>query len=85
VSVRVIAKRPDTIVSFRNRDVVKVLLRLAEDIMFEGPSPIRVGQFPKALLAFSTELPFDKVVSRWFALPGEDYTAEGFKGCPAGP
>jgi putative DNA primase/helicase len=62
----------------RDRGIVKLLIRLAED-MFDGPSPIRVGQPPKALLPFYADTRFDKIVSRWFCLPGEDLTTAGFK------
>jgi hypothetical protein len=73
------ATSPAIDLDIRDRGIVKMLIRLAEEVLERGPSPIRVGQPPKALLPFSTDEPFDKVMSRWFALPGEDFTAVGFK------
>ena len=45
-----------------------------------GHAPIRFGAPPKALLPFCAAEPFDKITSRWFALPGEDWTVAGFRG-----
>ena len=42
------AHTPAIDLDVRDKGIVRILLRLAED-MFDGPSPIRVGQFPKAL------------------------------------
>jgi hypothetical protein len=73
------AHTPAIDLDIRDAGLIKIVIRLAEDMLEPGPSPIRVGQFPKVLLPFSTDQPFDKVFSRWFALPGEDFTAAGFK------
>jgi hypothetical protein len=73
-------RTPAIDIDVRDRRLVKILLRLAED-MFEGPMPIRVGALPKALLPFALDGdPFPKFASRWFAQPTEDFTAEGFRG-----
>jgi hypothetical protein len=74
------ATTPAIDLDIRDRGIVRILIRLAEDMLEPGPSPIRIGQFPKALLPFSTAEPFAKIVGRWFAFPGEDYTTPGFKG-----
>jgi Bifunctional DNA primase/polymerase, N-terminal len=74
------AHTPAIDLDIRDSGLVKILIHLAEEMLEAGPSPIRIGQCPKALLPFSCGEPFDKVVSRWFALPGEDFTAPGFKG-----
>jgi hypothetical protein len=60
----------------RDRELVRVLIELAGELL--GPSPFRVGAPPKALLPFSTAAPFDKISGRWFALPGDDWRANGF-------
>jgi hypothetical protein len=60
----------------RDRELVRVLIDLAGEML--GPSPFRVGAPPKALLPFSTAAPFDKISGRWFALPGENWRANGY-------
>jgi Bifunctional DNA primase/polymerase, N-terminal len=60
----------------RDRELVRVLIDLAGEVL--GPSPFRVGAPPKALLAFSTDEPFDKISGRWFALPGDNWRADGY-------
>jgi Bifunctional DNA primase/polymerase, N-terminal len=60
----------------RDRELVRVLLELAGEIL--GLSPFRIGAPPKALLPFSTAAPFPKITGRWFALPGDDWRADGY-------
>ena len=60
----------------RDRELVRVLLELAGDML--GPSPFRVGQPPKALLPFSTAEPFDKISGRWWGLPGDDWQTSDY-------
>jgi Bifunctional DNA primase/polymerase, N-terminal len=60
-----------------DRALVHLLIELADDVI--GGAPVRYGQAPKALIPFNAEAPFPKVLSRWFALPGEDYRADGYK------
>jgi hypothetical protein len=60
----------------RDRELVRVLLELAGDTL--GYTPFRIGSPPKALLPFSTLAPFDKISGRWWALPGEDWSREGY-------
>ena len=60
----------------RDRELVRVLIELAGDIL--GPTPFRVGSPPKALLPFSTGAPFDKISGRWWALPGENWRLDGY-------
>ena len=74
------ATTPAIDLDIRDRGVVKLLIRLAEDMLEPGPSPIRIGQLPKTLLPFSTDQPFEKITSRWFAQPGENWTVDGFRG-----
>jgi Bifunctional DNA primase/polymerase, N-terminal len=61
----------------RSRPLVRLMVELADDMI--GGAPVRYGQAPKALIPFNAERPFPKVFSRWFALPGEDYTHTGYQ------
>jgi hypothetical protein len=61
----------------RSRALVRLLVDLADDTI--GGAPVRYGQAPKALIPFNAEAPFPKVLSRWFALPGEDYRSEDYR------
>jgi hypothetical protein len=74
------ARSPAIDLDIRDAGIVRLLIRLAEDMLEPGPSPIRIGAWPKALLPFSTDARFDKITTRWFAMPGEDFTTPGFKG-----
>jgi hypothetical protein len=65
------ARCPAVDLDVRDRELVRVLLELADEVL--GPSPFRVGAPPKALLPFSTAGPFDKVSGRWWALPGDHW------------
>jgi hypothetical protein len=67
---------PAVDLDIRDHELVRVLIELAGDML--GPSPFRVGAPPKALLPFSTSAPFDKMTGRWFALPGDDWTAASY-------
>jgi Bifunctional DNA primase/polymerase, N-terminal len=67
---------PAVDLDIRDKELVRVLIELAGDAL--GPSPFRVGAPPKALLPFSTGAPFDKISGRWFALPGDNWRADGF-------
>jgi hypothetical protein len=60
----------------RDREIVRALIRLADDML--GGAPFRIGSPPKALLAFSTKAPFEKLSGRWFALPGDDWRADPY-------
>jgi hypothetical protein len=62
---------PAADLDIRDREVVRVLIGLAGEIL--GPTPFRVGAPPKALLPFSTATPFEKISGRWWALPGDDW------------
>jgi hypothetical protein len=70
------ANCPAVDLDIRDRELVRVLLELAGELL--GPSPFRVGAPPKALLPFSTAAPFDKISGRWFALPGDDWRAPDY-------
>jgi hypothetical protein len=67
---------PAVDLDIRDRELVRVLLELAGDML--GPSPFRVGAPPKALMPFSTGAPFDKISGRWFALPGDNWRTESY-------
>jgi hypothetical protein len=58
--------------------VVRVLIELADEML--GIAPFRIGQPPKALLLYGTAVPFPKITGRWWAFPGEDFSAEGYNG-----
>jgi len=70
------ATTPAVDLDVKDRELVRVLLDLAADML--GPSPFRVGAPPKVLLPFSTAAPFDKLSGRWWALPGENWRAPGY-------
>jgi hypothetical protein len=72
------ANCPAVDLDIRDRELVRVLLQLGAEML--GPSPFRVGAPPKALMPFSTAAPFDKISGRWFALPGDDWRADGYAG-----
>jgi hypothetical protein len=69
---------PAVDLDIRDRELVRVLIELAGEVL--GLSPFRVGAPPKALLPFSTGAPFPKITGRWWALPGDDITTEGYSG-----
>jgi hypothetical protein len=62
----------------RDKEVVRVLIELADEML--GIAPFRIGQPPKALLLYGTAVPFAKITGRWWALPSEDFSAEGYNG-----
>ncbi len=64
-------------IDIRDRACDRALVELADDMV--GGAPFRVGNAPKVLLPFSTPEPFAKTVTRWFALPGEDWRAPGYE------
>ena len=70
-------RTPAIDLDIRSRPLVRLLVEMADDSI--GGSPVRFGARPKALLPFSCDEPFSKVTSQWYALPGEDYGAEGYK------
>lgn len=63
-------------IDIRDREIVRVMIALADDLL--GPAPFRIGSPPKALLLYSTAVPFEKLTSRWWALPGENWRAPGY-------
>jgi hypothetical protein len=67
---------PAVDLDIRNREIVRVLISLAEEEL--GPTPFRMGAPPKVILPFSTCEPFEKIIGRWWAMPGDDYRAEGY-------
>ena len=67
---------PAVDLDIRDRELVRVLLELAADML--GPSPFRVGAPPKALMPFSAAEPFDKISGRWWALPGDNWPAPDY-------
>jgi hypothetical protein len=70
---------PGVDIDIRDARLVKILVRMI-DAMVDGElAPIRIGQPPKALLAFHASEPFAKLATPWFALPGEVWTAPGYK------
>ena len=60
----------------RDREVVRVLIELADEML--GVAPFRMGAPPKVILLYGTAAPFPKITGRWWALPGEDFGAEGY-------
>jgi hypothetical protein len=60
-------------VDIRDKELVRALIDLADELI--GLAPFRIGAPPKALLPFATDEPFEKILSRWFALPGDDWRA----------
>jgi hypothetical protein len=64
-------------IDVRDARVVRRLKLLADRIL--GPGPDRVGNPPKFLRAYRTELQFKKIRSRGFVLPGEKPRAKGYK------
>jgi hypothetical protein len=71
------APTPAVDLDIRDKELVRALIRLADDMI--DPAPFRIGSPPKALLLFCTDEPFDKISGRWFALPGEDWRASGYQ------
>jgi len=71
------ASCPAIDIDIRDRELVRVLIELADEMI--GGSPFRIGQRPKVLLPFCAEMPFEKLASRWFALPGDDWRSPGYK------
>jgi Bifunctional DNA primase/polymerase, N-terminal len=67
---------PAVDLDIKDRELVRILIELADDML--GPAPFRIGSPPKALLPFSTRVPFDKISGRWWALPGENYRARDY-------
>jgi hypothetical protein len=67
---------PAVDLDIRDKEIVRVLIELATDML--GPSPFRIGHPPKTLLPFSTVEPFDKIISRLWALPGENWRVDAY-------
>ena len=70
------ATTPAIDIDVKDRELVRALLGLADDML--GGAPFRIGQPPKVLLPFATETPFDKISGRWFGLPGENWRAPDY-------
>jgi hypothetical protein len=70
------ASCPAVDLDIRDRELVRVLLELVDEVL--GYAPFRIGAPPKALAPFSTNAPFDKISGRWWALPGEEFRSHGY-------
>ena len=70
------ATTPAIDVDVRDKELVRALIDLADDLI--GGAPFRIGNPPKALLPFATDQPFEKIAGRWFGLPGEDWRAPSY-------
>jgi hypothetical protein len=64
-------------IDVRDREVVRVLIELADEML--GVAPFRVGARPKTLLLYGGG-GFDRITGRWWAMPGEDYSADKYAG-----
>ena len=71
------ADTPAIDIDVRDRVAVRALVEIADDMF--GGGPFRIGQRPKVLLPFAAAAPFGKILGRWFALPGEDWSDPSFK------
>jgi hypothetical protein len=71
------ATAPAIDLDLRHAELVELLVEMADDTL--GGAPLRIGQPPKSLLAFSTSEPFAKTTTRWLALPGEPFDATGYQ------
>lgn len=71
------ANCPAIDIDVADRALVRALVDLAARTLLA--MPFRIGRPPKVLLPFATEEPFDKVASRWFALPGDDWRRDGYQ------
>jgi hypothetical protein len=64
-------------IDIRDRELVRVLIELADEML--GVAPFRVGARPKTLLLYGGG-GFGRITGRWWALPGDDFTNEGYAG-----
>jgi hypothetical protein len=65
-------------IDIRERDLAERIEALAEKML--GAAPRRIGAAPKVLRVYRTDKPFEKINECTWVLPGEDPTAEGYRG-----